>query len=102
MARLIHAQTSDARRPLIGKWLVEDIGGAGVIDRAQATIEIGKDGSVSGSTSVNRYNGRATIEDIEHSFRTACDDPSCRPAGTDGSRISIHICNANGDSIQTH
>ena len=56
-------QNSGASRPLIGKWLVEDIGGAGVIDRAQTTIEIGKDGSVSGSTSVNRYNGRATIED---------------------------------------
>ena len=43
-------------------WLVEDIGGRGVVDKAQTTIRLAEDGSVSGDTSVNRYHGRATIE----------------------------------------
>lgn len=47
---------------LTGNWLAEDIAGGGVIDNAQSTLEIGKDGSVSGSTAVNRYSGKAKIE----------------------------------------
>jgi heat shock protein HslJ/phosphoserine phosphatase len=53
---------------LIGKWLAEDIAGQGVIDRAQSTIEIRADGSVGGSTAVNRYNGMATIDGDQISF----------------------------------
>lgn len=49
-------------RKLIGKWLAEDITGHGVIDRAQSTLEITLDGSVSGNTAVNRYGGKAKIE----------------------------------------
>ena len=43
-------------------WLVEDIGGRGVVDKAQTTMQLAEDGSVSGDTSVNRYQGRATID----------------------------------------
>lgn len=50
------------RASLIGKWLAEDIAGGGVIDIAQTTLEIGEDGTASGSTSVNRYNGKAKID----------------------------------------
>ncbi|TWU56321.1 META domain-containing protein [Rubripirellula reticaptiva] len=46
---------------LFGNWLAEDIEGRGVVDRAQSTLTIAADGSVSGSTSVNRYHGMATI-----------------------------------------
>lgn len=49
-------------------WLVEDIGGRGVVDKAQTTMEFGEDGSVSGDTSVNRYQGRATIDAGKLSF----------------------------------
>ncbi len=42
--------------------------GRGVIDRAQSTIEIGGDGSVSGNTAVNRYQGQAKIEGHSISF----------------------------------
>lgn len=52
---------SAASNSLIGKWLAEDIAGRGAIDRAQSTIEFQEDGSVSGSTAVNRYSGKATI-----------------------------------------
>ena len=51
-----------------GRWLVEDISGAGVIDRAQTTIEIATDGSVAGSGCVNRYSGKATIDRDQISF----------------------------------
>jgi heat shock protein HslJ len=46
---------------LIGKWLVEDIAGRGVVDRAQSTLEVTDDGSVSGNTCVNNFGGKATI-----------------------------------------
>lgn len=55
-------------KQLIGKWLVEDIGGRGVIDRAQTTIEFAVDGTVSGSTCVNRFSGNANVEDGKLSF----------------------------------
>ena len=47
---------------LYRKWLVEDIAGRGVIDMAQTTIEIDNDGAVAGSTAVNRYMAKATID----------------------------------------
>jgi uncharacterized lipoprotein YbaY len=43
-------------------WLVEDIAGRGVIDRAQTTISFDAPGRVSGSTGCNRFTGVATLE----------------------------------------
>jgi heat shock protein HslJ/membrane-bound inhibitor of C-type lysozyme len=43
-------------------WLVEDIAGRGVIDRAQTTISFDAQGRVSGSTGCNRFTGVATLE----------------------------------------
>lgn len=43
-------------------WLVEDIAGRGVVDRAQTTIQFASDGTVSGSTSVNRYSGKVMMD----------------------------------------
>ena len=43
-------------------WLVEEIEGKGVVDRARTTIEFAADGKVTGSTAVNRYHGNAKIE----------------------------------------
>jgi heat shock protein HslJ len=57
-----NAQDQGPQVDLTGNWLAEDIAGGGVIDNAQSTLEIGKDGSVSGSTAVNRYSGKAKIE----------------------------------------
>lgn len=50
-----------AEKKLVGKWLAEDIGGGGVVDNSQSTLEIGEDGTVSGNTAVNRYGGKAKI-----------------------------------------
>lgn len=44
-----------------GRWLAEDIGGGGVIDRLQTVLEIRDDGAVSGSGGCNRFAGRAEI-----------------------------------------
>jgi heat shock protein HslJ len=51
------------RASLIGtSWLAEDIGGRGVIDRAQTTISFEPEGRVAGSGGCNRYFGAVTIK----------------------------------------
>ena len=57
-------------RPLTqpSTWLVEDIGGHGILDRVQATMEFGADGQVSGSSGCNRYHGTAEIAGKSISF----------------------------------
>jgi len=42
-------------------WLLEDIGGAGVIDYAQATLEFPEAGKVAGRGSCNRFFGRVQV-----------------------------------------
>ncbi|MDI9244166.1 META domain-containing protein [Marinobacter sp. CHS3-4] len=39
-------------------WVVEDIGGRGIIDRSQATVQFLPEGRVIGTSSCNRYTGR--------------------------------------------
>jgi Heat shock protein len=64
-----------------GKWLVEDIGGKGVIDTAQTTLEFGADSMVSGSGGCNRYTGKATIDKTAISFSPmASTRMACSPA----------------------
>ena len=50
-----------AEVPLVGRWLAENIGGGGVIDDAQTTLEIAEGGALSGSGGCNRYTARAAI-----------------------------------------
>jgi heat shock protein HslJ len=52
------------RRPsLVGRWLVEDIGGMGVLDGAPPTLDFGDDGALSGSANLNRIRGRYEVID---------------------------------------
>jgi heat shock protein HslJ len=61
--RLPQATSVNTQSDLTGaSWLVEDIAGRGVIDRAQTFIRFDADGRVSGSTGCNRFSGLATIE----------------------------------------
>jgi heat shock protein HslJ len=60
-------------------WLVEDIAGQGVVDRAQTTIQFAKDGAVSGDTSVNRYKGKAKINGAKISFGPLASTRSAGP-----------------------
>lgn len=48
---------------LIGAWLLEDLGGSGVMDMAQTTIEFDGEGRVFGSGGCNRFTGTYTFED---------------------------------------
>ncbi|MCL6707435.1 META domain-containing protein [Pseudomonas sp. R2.Fl] len=57
------ASVSAAEPPpagLGGTWLVEDIGGAGVVDDLQTTLEIRRDGSFGGNAGCNSYSGPLT------------------------------------------
>ncbi len=62
-------ETAEQDPQLLGnQWLVEDIGGRGVIDNAQTKVEFSADGTVSGSTGLNRFTGKATIAGKALSF----------------------------------
>ena len=43
------------------RWLLDDLAGKGVVDRAQATLEFTGDGTVSGQGSCNRFGGPVTL-----------------------------------------
>ena len=65
-----HSSPPPAPRPpgvadrLIGSnWRLEDLAGAGVLDRAEATIAFPEPGRVAGSASCNRFIGTADIGD---------------------------------------
>lgn len=46
---------------LVGsQWLLEDLGGAGVLDRVQATLAFPQPGQVAGNASCNRFSGSIT------------------------------------------
>jgi putative lipoprotein len=48
---------------LVGtRWTLEDLGGAGVIDEARATLEFPEPGKVAGSGSCNRFFGTVSID----------------------------------------
>jgi putative lipoprotein len=51
------------RAGLVGtRWTLEDLGGAGVIDEASATLEFPEPGKVAGSGSCNRFFGTVSID----------------------------------------
>jgi heat shock protein HslJ len=59
---------------LVGtRWTLEDLGGAGVVEEASATLEFPESGKVAGSGSCNRFFGTVSID------RNAM---SIRPLGT--------------------
>lgn len=52
------ALAAEIPKTLQGRWLAEDIGGGGVIDSLQTTLEISGDGDFFGSGGCNRYRGQ--------------------------------------------
>lgn len=54
---LVACEVSELPPPIDGNWLAEDIGGRGVIDRAQSTLGFNDQGGVSGSGGCNQFNG---------------------------------------------
>lgn len=47
---------------LLGAWLLEDLGGRGVMDMVQTTIEFDAEGGVFGGGGCNRFTGSYTFE----------------------------------------
>lgn len=47
--------------PAGATWVVEDIMGAGVVDRAQSTLQMLPDGRVAGSGGCNRFTGKGAV-----------------------------------------
>lgn len=56
---------------LVGTWLAEDIGGGGVIDDLQTTLEINDDGTYSGFAGCNHYTGTFNLKANEIIFGPA-------------------------------
>jgi putative lipoprotein len=50
------------------EWVLEDLAGAGVVDRVQATLVFAQDGTVSGNSSCNQFSGPVTVKANEISF----------------------------------
>lgn len=53
---------------LVGAWVLRDLGGRGVIDTTETTLELDADGRASGSAGCNRYTGSYSFVDGELSF----------------------------------
>ena len=66
-AAVVTERVPDATE-LVGAWLLEDLGGRGVIDMAQTTLEFDGEGRASGSGGCNRFTGSYTFTDGELSF----------------------------------
>jgi putative lipoprotein len=67
-----------------GRWLLERIRDAGVIDRLQTVLEIAPDGAVTGSGGCNRMHGKATIAGARIDFGPlASTRMACTPAAMD-------------------
>lgn len=60
--RELRGCAGDPRDLLVGEaWVVEDIGGAGIIDRSRVTLRFERDGRLGGNASCNSYTGNYTL-----------------------------------------
>ncbi|HEV7248355.1 MAG TPA: META domain-containing protein [Shinella sp.] len=64
-----------------GSWLAEDIGGNGVIDDLQTTLEIKPDGNYGGNGGCNTYRGKLKVQNGNIAFApAAATRKMCAPA----------------------
>ncbi len=74
------------------EWVVEDIGGKGIIDRSRATLNFGKDNRVAGRASCNTYGASWTLSGegltIDQGQSTLM---SCSPALDDQEREFLRL-----------
>lgn len=74
------------------EWVVEDIGGAGLVDRSRATLTFGDDGRVSGRASCNSFNARWTLTGERLSIdQAASTRKACPPALMDQERRFLAV-----------
>ncbi len=83
--------TPTAQSLLGTEWLLDDLGGAGVLEGVQATLAFPEAGRVAGSGSCNRFTGSATIG-TDGSFgvgQLASTRRACEPAVMDQETIYL-------------
>ena len=56
---------------LVATWLAEDIGGGGVIDNLQSTLEIREDGTYGGMAGCNHFTGTFSLSGSKITFGPA-------------------------------
>ncbi|MGZ2438574.1 heat shock protein HslJ [Sinorhizobium medicae] len=82
---------------LVGSWLAEDMGGRGVIDDLQTTLEIREDGTYGGMAGCNHFTGAFSLSGATISFGfAAATRKMCVPAAMDQERKFL---NALGDEL---
>jgi heat shock protein HslJ len=82
LVELLRIRERPAERAVLRgtSWLLEDLAGAGVVDRVQATLAFADDGSVSGNASCNQFRGTLRVDGDAISFgplvttRKACNE----------------------------
>lgn len=71
----------DVPQQLVGTWLAEDIGGGGVIDNLQSTLEIREDGTYGGMAGCNYFTGAFSLSGAKVTFDPAASTRKmCAPA----------------------
>lgn len=70
MVELIRiCERAEVKEELSGTaWILEDLAGAGVVDRTQPTLVFSGDGKASGNASCNQFHGTATVSDRTITF----------------------------------
>jgi uncharacterized lipoprotein YbaY/heat shock protein HslJ len=86
---------SPASLLMAGEWLVEDIGGKGIVDRSRATLNFGEDGRVTGRASCNTYGASWNLSgeglSVEKGQSTLM---ACSPALDDQERQFLRLLGA--------
>ncbi|MBZ7923455.1 META domain-containing protein [Ensifer sp. 2YAB10] len=71
MASMQPVAAEDVPQQLVGTWLAEDIGGGGVIDNLQSTLEIREDGTYGGMAGCNHFTGTFSLSGSKITFGPA-------------------------------
>ncbi|MDA5194317.1 META domain-containing protein [Govanella unica] len=75
-------------------WMAEDIGGQGIVDHSQATLQFMADGRLAGQASCNRYFGGYTRDGFTLSFsHMGMTKMACPPAVMDQEDRFLAILN---------
>ena len=84
MASMQTVAAEDVPKQLVGTWLAEDIGGGGVIDNLQSTLEIREDGTYGGMAGCNHFTGTFSLSGAKITFGPAASTRKmCVPAVMD-------------------
>jgi heat shock protein HslJ/membrane-bound inhibitor of C-type lysozyme len=77
------------------EWVIEDIGGAGLVDRSRATLRFGDDGKVGGRASCNIFTGSYTLTGESLAFgKSAGTMMACAPALMEQERRLLDLLQA--------